>query len=88
MLVTKDRLGKFQAMPSVRKIKLHEGGDWVSSGILPKQWLTTGKQWVESTASTTHYIAQCPLRQRSPECTSLAVYLYRLGYSLQPLLSG
>ena len=72
-------------MLSVRKIQLHKGGDGASKGILPEQWLTTRKLWVESIASTTHHMAQSPIRQRSPECSRLAIVW---EYSLQPHMSG
>lgn len=65
MLVNKTGPRKFQGMLSARKIQLHKGGDGASKGILPEQWLTTRKLWVESTASTTHRMAQSPIRQRS-----------------------
>lgn len=81
MLVTKDWSGKFQVIPSVVNIKLSKSRDSASTRVLPGQKLTADKMWAESTASATHHMAQSPVRQKSPEHSSLAARVVGILFS-------
>lgn len=81
MLVTKDWSGKFQVMPSVVNIKLSKSRDSASTRVLPGQKLTADKMWAESTVSATHHMAQSPVRQKSPEHSSLAARVVGIHFS-------